>query len=120
MDSKVCRKCKLVKKIESFHKNRNYADGYTTWCKACATEAAKKSYEKNKETPSGSRFILSNTSLEDYCEMWDFLSKIGYDIHGNIHEQFCEKHNLKKKKKRSVKSDNRFTIDQCIKKDPII
>lgn len=119
MDTKVCKRCGKVKKLESFYRNKNYPDGRTIYCKICQSEATKKSYEKTKDHLKVFPLRLTNTYLEDYCKMWDFLTQCGYDVQGDIHEQFCEKYNLTKRKKRKSKDENRFTIDQCIKKDPL-
>jgi len=45
MESKKCTKCKEVKQIECFHKNKGKKDGYGTRCKSCR----KQYYEENKE-----------------------------------------------------------------------
>jgi len=45
MESKKCTKCKEVKQIECFSKNKGTKDGYGTRCKSCI----KQYYQKNKE-----------------------------------------------------------------------
>lgn len=49
MDTKQCNKCKEVKPLSDFSKNKNSKDGYQYVCKTCSS-AAKKAWKKaNKE-----------------------------------------------------------------------
>jgi hypothetical protein len=45
---KCCSKCKEVKELEQFSKNKNKEDGLSPRCKECMALDQKKSYEKNK------------------------------------------------------------------------
>lgn len=40
--NKICTKCKTAKSIKRFNKAARYADGYSSWCKDCKNESAKK------------------------------------------------------------------------------
>ena len=61
---------------------------------------------------------LSTTKKSDYCAMYEFLEKIGYDLNRNIHEQFCEKYGLIPKKKRKGSPNSYFPSD-CNEKNPL-
>jgi hypothetical protein len=53
MKTKKCNKCKKIKPLLNFFNNnstnKNYKDGYNSWCKQCAKKYAEKWYQKNKE-----------------------------------------------------------------------
>lgn len=38
MKTKTCTKCKKIKPIIEFNKDKNYKDGYKNWCKQCVKE----------------------------------------------------------------------------------
>lgn len=38
METKICGKCKTIKSLENFHRNKNYNDGFYYWCKTCKQE----------------------------------------------------------------------------------
>lgn len=46
---KRCAKCKLVKHIDLFTKNKQNIHGRHSYCKECRAIARKKDHEKNKE-----------------------------------------------------------------------
>ena len=77
----------------------------------------KKWREEKKKTPdplgAHSALKLTNTKKTDYCDMYRFLGKIGYDLTRDIHIQFCEKYNLPLKKRPS-KSQNHYGPNDCI------
>ena len=50
---------------------------------------------KLKNTPQ-----LWNVKKEDWIETFEFLKQIGYDLSKDIHEQFCDKHNLTPRKRK--------------------
>ena len=43
IDKKKCTKCKILKSLTDFHKNK---EGYHLWCKKCKSYASRKHYEK--------------------------------------------------------------------------
>lgn len=50
--SKAAKRCSLCQKLKpksDFHRNRCYADGFTTRCKPCANEVSRQWYLSNKE-----------------------------------------------------------------------
>lgn len=49
MKSKKCSKCKELKSINEFHKNRTRKDGYEYLCKDCKSKRAKKYYLANSK-----------------------------------------------------------------------
>lgn len=52
MDTKQCTKCKQIKTIDNFNKDKRYKDGYANWCKACFREYHLKWYDENTEEVS--------------------------------------------------------------------
>ena len=51
----------------------------------------------------------------DYCQMYSFLSKIGYNPEMDIHTQFCEKWGITDLKIRTEKNKNHYTYQDCKK-----
>ena len=48
--TKQCGKCKEIKLLKYFNKNKTTKDGHNTWCKNCHNIYTKQHYEKNPET----------------------------------------------------------------------
>ena len=46
---KQCPRCKEIKEIIHFNKNKSEADGYADRCKICSCNISKQWYHKNKE-----------------------------------------------------------------------
>ena len=49
---------------------------------------------------------------QDYCGMYELLENLDYNIHEDIHLQFCEKHGLTPKK-RPARAQNQYGLDDC-------
>lgn len=49
MQIKKCSKCKKIKLLSEFYKNKFRLDRYSDWCKKCNNKYSKKYYQKNKE-----------------------------------------------------------------------
>lgn len=45
----------------------------------------------------------------EYCSFWNLLITLGYDINGDVHEQFCAKYNLPTKPKPKLP----FKVEWC-------
>jgi hypothetical protein len=120
MENKICKACLKDKPIKEFYKTTAILDGYMNTCKKCKKEG-RKIY---REYPTPSKFNieyakseesygrLSPASPDDYRLLYDFLSSMGYDVNGDVHQQFLDKWNPKVKgkqmkyKKRSLNSQN--------------
>jgi len=48
MKTKICTKCRSLKNINEFHKDKNRKDGFSLWCKKCANKSAMKWEKQNK------------------------------------------------------------------------
>jgi len=48
MKFKACTKCGEVKSFDDFHKDKNYKDNRTGWCKECTREQHREHYKQNK------------------------------------------------------------------------
>lgn len=46
---KNCNKCKIIKSLDSFHRDRTNKDGYSYVCKNCANKEDRKSYRLNRD-----------------------------------------------------------------------
>ena len=49
-DTKACTKCRVVKALTDFHKNRTRRDGRQEWCKTCSKANLHAYYLANKDT----------------------------------------------------------------------
>lgn len=91
----VCTCCGKLKRIESFGKNNQQKSGYEKVCKICRNHKAKTKRQLNPKPKSkrdGMR--MSGLRKSDWCGLYKFLQEIGYDVNGDIHRQFVEKHDL--------------------------
>ena len=59
---KVCKKCKVEKPFDEFHKNKNNKDALTCKCKSCCKEYKKEYYQANKEkiTEKTKEYVQAN------------------------------------------------------------
>jgi len=117
---KKCSYCKEIKDETFFHKNRTSQDGLQSTCKVCSYILTKQSNEKKKlligepkRKQDGKSLTLSGIKQEDYCVMYSFLSKIGYNPELDIHYQFCEKWGLKVSKSPRKGVENKWTYKDC-------
>lgn len=107
--SKICCACKKEKDITSFYRNAMMATGYESRCKFCKQSKNRCRAEngKDKRSDNGKKRNspqLWNVRREDWIDTFNFLEKIGYDLHTNIHEQFCSKYNLEPRPRMKEKS----------------
>jgi hypothetical protein len=91
-------------------------------CKICVVQRRTgKKREEGKIHPFNKEFRrseesyynMAGTTKKDYDDMYDILSKIGYDVWGDVHKQFLDKHNVNEKypmkyKKRKYNTDNHY------------
>ena len=122
MEKKICKTCEKEKSLESFYSCKNCITGRQGSCKMCVFQGrtAKKKEEGkihpfNKEfrRSDESYYNMAGTTKKDYDDMYDILAKIGYDVWGDVHQQFLDKYNLNKKypmkyKKRKYNTDNYY------------
>ena len=114
---KVCKNCGKTKSIESFGVNKMYKTGREPNCKICRNTKQRLS-RKIKPRKITDRFSLRMGGLQksDWCKMYKFLEQIGYDVNGDIHKQFVEKHGLVYGK-RYYKNVVTYVPQDCINYD---
>jgi hypothetical protein len=116
---KICHTCGIEKELDSFYKRSGTKDQRQTSCKICMkisqlTYKDKKKVEKEEMVGFDYNALnLIGTCKDDYCQMYSFLSKIGYNPELDIHLQFCEKWGISTYKERVVKNKNKHTYDDC-------
>lgn len=119
MDSKICSVCLEERELIHFDKHKNGIKGVMSKCKDCRREYARKYQRKLKEEDTEVNFIsMRAVNKSDYCEMYSFLSKIGYNVEGDVHTQFLRKWNLDTPKERPRRAKNRYSYKDCCKKNP--
>jgi hypothetical protein len=102
---KICCACNKEKEIKSFYKSTLYKDGFENRCKICKQNCIKcRKPAVRKITKKRNEPALWNVNKQDWVDTYEFLKTIGYCLTKNIHEQFCEKHNLTPKKRGYEKS----------------
>ena len=98
-ETTLCIACNIKKPINQFYRNNALIGGYEKRCKICkknnisSRQKNDKIYKSTKSTGDFSPSLVG-LSQEDFRSCYLFLQKIGYDLNRNLHEQFCEKHNL--------------------------
>ena len=60
---KICSKCQVEKPLADFSPNKNYRDGFTTWCKECHRSYNREHYQANREKKRSQHhaWYLANT-----------------------------------------------------------
>jgi hypothetical protein len=119
-EKKVCKACDVEKPVTDYHKNPKMKSGRANTCKRCvalgkritdpnrATVEMQLKWERLREDKSR----LSPANPDDYRVLYEFLSIMGYDVNGDVHQQFLDKWNATSKKKpmkykrRSLNSQN--------------
>ena len=79
-----CIECGKIKKISSFPKNQ-------TRCKICINNKIRKEVVKD-DLGFGPR--LTPLTKKDFCNTYKLLMLMGYNIDGDVHEQFTKKYGL--------------------------
>ena len=100
-EKKICKACGIEKPVTEYHKNPKMKTGRANVCKKCValgvriTDPNKASvetqlkWEKLREDKSR----LSPAKPEDYQVLYEFLTIMGYDVNGDVHQQFLDKWN---------------------------
>lgn len=107
LKTKICCGCGKEKDIKHFYKNALLPTGYEKRCKICKNSRVKckKGVGNKRGRPQlKNQPQLWNVRKKDWVDTYEFLKSIGYDLNKNIHEQFCEKHNLPTRKRMKEKS----------------
>jgi hypothetical protein len=121
---KTCCACKETKELKLFYVNNVMKDGYYARCKKCmrlgklcrqgrpfgSTKPVKETTGTNRKS-GWEEIRLVNPRKEDYIDTYEFLKRIGYKMDESIHQQFCDKHDLKPKKSKPFK--NHFSPKDC-------
>lgn len=119
METKICRVCEVEKPLESFYKCAKCIQGRMPTCKICDLQGKKVEKEEkihqfnlDFRRKDEQHYILAGATPNDYEVMWEILGKMGYNCHGDIHQQFLDRFNFKidvpmeyKKKKHTTTFD---------------
>lgn len=100
-EKKICKACGIKKLFKDFQKNPKMKSGRANCCKKCmaignrikdpnrASIETQLKWERMREDKSR----LSPAKPEDYQVLYEFLSVMGYDVNGDVHQQFLDKWN---------------------------
>jgi hypothetical protein len=112
VEKKICRACLVEKPVTRFQKlasgNRG---GVCNLCKSTG-RTIKKDTISTKAKKKNIELNLGNVHRTDYITTYKFLQSIGYSLEGDIHEQFCERHNLKPRQPKR-KFLNHYSQKDC-------
>lgn len=98
---KQCTKCKQVKNIDDFAKNRSNASGIHSWCKKCMTD-------KVLEYRGGRVFEpIKKNKTHKQCRL---CKETNVDV--DSRKAYCEKCFSEKNHKRNIKLKFKITSDQ--------
>ena len=119
-ETRICVCCGEKKTLNDFYKNATYSSGYENKCKVCKNNKVLIPKEKRQENGTGYdgySFKISQPSIEDFIEAYTALKKLGYDLTSNktIHEQFCERYNLRPKKRQSI-LNTKYDMNKILEK----
>jgi predicted Fe-S protein YdhL (DUF1289 family) len=116
---KICKGCKIEKDIDSFYNKKTNPDGKQSVCKICTKRMLKeyrlkKKLQVNKKEPLDTQHLnIVGATKNDYCAMYSFLSKIGYNVEGDIHTQFMNKWSLIVSNRPRKGKPNQYTYKDC-------
>ena len=125
MEKKICKTCFQEKPMESYYSCKNCIGARAGSCKMCVVQKkTTKKLEEGKIHPfnrefrksESSHFSIAGATKQHYEDMYDILSKMGYDLENpekDIHQQFLDKFNVYEKspmkyKKRKYNTDNYY------------
>ena len=125
METKQCKICELEKPLESFYVCHKCHQGRQATCKICILEKRGKKekplhpFNKEFRKSEAAHFSMAGCTKKDYEDMYDILTKIGYDVWGDVHKQFVDKHNVNEKypmkyKKRKINTDCHYLPDGTV------
>lgn len=106
METKICNTCLVEKDIYEFY--RNTKGYYYGKCIQCL-----KNERENKQPRQYSGRVTQ--ALREWCQTQRILSKIGYNLEGDIHLQFLEKFNLTGYKPRPNANKVSYKPEDCNK-----
>jgi hypothetical protein len=70
LETKECYRCKEIKPIEFFNKNKNSKDGHCSWCKVCINKYKKERYIKNRDEIKAQNAEYRKEHREQYLELF--------------------------------------------------
>jgi hypothetical protein len=125
MEKKICKICEIEKTLESFYLCAKCRKGRMAICKICILDGRKSQYDKvhkfNQEFRKDEKthFSLAGCTPKDYMDMYEVLKGMGYDVEGDVHQQFLDRHNVNEKtpmkyKKRKTNTDSHYLPDGSV------
>lgn len=92
---KKCGRCKITKSSDSFYKCKATKDGLQGLCKQCSAADIRMRQRRRTKTQGDTRnfnTLFLHLKKEDWCETYEMLSLMGYDVNSDIHLQFIQRH----------------------------
>lgn len=97
----ICNACLSEKDISSFYKCKECKDGVSKICKLCKIKGMKSQKSEDYIHPFNlefrrteeRHFSLAGCSKSDYEQMYQLLTRMGYDVEKDIHQQFLDRYN---------------------------
>ena len=111
MEEKICKACLIEKPLKEFYKSKIMKSGYLNVCKLCRAEGNLIPKEDKDYKSKDTYGKMAPTTKKDYEMLYEFLSKIGYDVNQDIHQQFLDKWNPKCVKPMKYKNRPKLAIN---------
>ena len=98
--SKQCVKCKTIKSIKEFRKQKTMHDGHQAYCQDCCSISSKK-YRSKLQAERDLQVAIYRHQLADYCHEFYFeypehLKTFShYLVHNNLHNDIAFKNHMK-------------------------
>jgi hypothetical protein len=121
MDTKVCSKCKLVKKVSEFHKQKDKQDGYRSHCKSCRIQTFKDNEEqlikRRKELRQQNKDKINKRVREHYAKNIDIIRQKSKEYYQKNKERLLIRDRLRSKKEH-IKKRTCERLQERKQKDP--
>ena len=106
MDTKVCSKCKIVKKVSEFHKQKDKQDGYRSHCKNCRIQTFKNNEEqlikRRKELRKQNKDKINKRVREHYAKNIDIMRQKSREHYQKNRERLLIRNRLRSKKEKDT------------------
>lgn len=107
MDTKVCTKCKIIKEVSEFHKQKDKLDGYRSHCKNCRLEYTKNNKEKlskrQKELRQKNKDIINKKTRERYNKNKEIMRQKRREYYLQNRDRLIIRDRLRSKKDKTKK-----------------
>jgi len=106
MKTKKCSRCKKVKNLNEFSKDKQRKDGIAYWCKECKNESWRKYYKNNLEKVNNRIEVYRKNNIEKVRELNKKCTKEWYKNNAESQKELARQRyrdNIEKERARIIK-----------------